>query len=73
MAFGLWASSQLDNIPLNPAKKKTDQSLSHLQTGIGTTAHTSLDTEQLISHTRTALVDTVASVQATDGGVILVT
>ena len=33
-------------------------------------AHATLDTEQYISHTRTAVVDTIASVQGSDGGVI---
>ena len=67
--FGLRPSSSPDSIPLNPANK-TDLSLSDLQTGIGVAVHTSLDTEQFISHTRTALVDTIASLQGSDGGVI---
>ena len=46
-----------------------DQSLSDFQTGYGAT-HATLDTEQLISHTRTALVDTTASLQDSDGVVI---
>ena len=45
----------------------THQNLSDFQTGIGAVAHATLDTEQLISHTRTALV---ASFQGSDGGVI---
>ena len=58
-AFGFWASSPPDNITLNPANKKTDQSLSEFHTGIGAAAHATLDEEHLISHTRTVLVDTV--------------
>ena len=42
-------------------------SLSHIQTGIAT-----LDKEQLISHTRTALIDTITSLLGSDGGVISV-
>ena len=33
-------------------------------------AHGTIHTEELISHTRTALVDTIASLQDSDGGVI---
>ena len=47
----IWASPPLDNITLNPANKKTDYSLSDFQTGIGATAHATLDTEHLISCT----------------------
>ena len=52
------------------AKKKTNQSLSGSQTGIGAGAHATFDTEQLISHTRTSHVDTIALLQGSDGGVI---
>ena len=52
-----------DNITLNPANKRIDQSLSDFQTGIIAAAPATLDTEQLISHTRTAVVDTIASLQ----------
>ena len=52
---------------MNPAKKKTHQSLSDFETGIGVVSHVALDTEQLISHIRTALVDTIASPQDSDG------
>ena len=69
-AYGFWASSPPDNIILNLAKKKTDQSLSDFQTDIGSSAHITVGTEWLISHTRTALTDTVASLQGSDGGVI---
>ena len=55
---------------LNPANSKMDQSLSDFQTGIGVTVHAILDMEQPISHTRTSLVDTIASLQHSDGGVL---
>ena len=45
-------------------------SLSDFQTGIGVTAHTSQDTEELFTHTRTALVETTAFLQGSDGEVI---
>ena len=45
-------------------------SLSDFQTGIGTAGNNTLDTEQLISDSRTALVDTISSLQGSDGGVI---
>ena len=38
-AFGFWASTPPDNISLNSANRKADQSLSGFQTGIGATAH----------------------------------
>ena len=57
-AFGSWASTPPDNISLNSANRKVDQSLSDFQTGLGATAHATLDTEQLISHLQVALVDT---------------
>ena len=44
-----------------------DQSLSDLHTGIVAAAYATLDTEQLISHTRTALADTIASLLDSDG------
>ena len=46
-----------------------DQS-SDFQTGIGVAAYPTMDTEQLISHTRTAVVDTIASLQDWEGNVI---
>ena len=52
-----------DNIILNPANKMTDHSLFDFQTGIAAAAHATLDTEQLISHTRATHVDTIASLQ----------
>ena len=44
---------------LNPAIKKPDQGLTDFQTDINTAAYATLDIEQLISHTRPALVDTI--------------
>ena len=60
-AFGFWASTPPDDISLNSANWKVDQSLSDFQTGLGATAHATLDTEQLISHLQVALVDTLSS------------
>ena len=40
------------------------------QTGTSAAAHSTLDTKQLISHSRTVLVDTIASLQDSDGAVI---
>ena len=62
-AFGFLASSPPDNITLNPANKRTDQSLSNFQTGIDAAAHATLNSEQLIYHTTTALIDTTASAE----------
>ena len=45
-------------------------SLSDFQTGVGATAHATLDTEQLISHLQVALVDTFSSLPETEGDVI---
>ena len=67
---GFWASSSLGNITLNLAKKKSDQSLSDFQTGIGAAAHDMLDAEQLNSHMKTVLVDTIFSLQGSNGGVL---
>ena len=60
---------QLDNITLDPANKMNDQTLHDFKAGIGAAAHATLDTEQLISHTRTVLVHKIASLQGSDGGV----
>ena len=68
-AFGFQSSTLPDNITLTPAKRKADQSLSEFQTGIGAAAHATLDTEQLISHLRIALVDTLSSPPNSEGGV----
>ena len=48
-AFGFWASTPSDNIFLNSANRKVDQSLSDFQTSVGATTQATLDTEQLIS------------------------
>ena len=45
-------------------------SQSEFQTGIGAAAHATLDMEQLISHLRVALVDTISSLPDSEGGVI---
>ena len=59
--FGFQASSPPDNIILNLANKRTDQSLSDFQTGSDGAAEATLDTEQPISFTKAALADTIAS------------
>ena len=69
-AFGFWASTPPDNISLNSANRKVDQSLSDFQTGLGATAHATLDTEQLISHLQVALVDTLSSLPESERDVI---
>ena len=69
-AFGFWASTPPDNISLNSANRKVDQSLSEFQTGLGATAHATLDTEQLISCLQVALVDTLSSLPEAEGDVI---
>ena len=60
-AFGFQSLTPLDNITLTFANRKADQSLSDLQTGVGAAAHATLDTEQLISHLRVALIDSLSS------------
>ena len=69
-AFGCQSSRLPDNITLTPAIRKADQSLSEFQAGIGAAAHTTLDTEQLISHLRAALVDSISSLPNSGGEVI---
>ena len=69
-AFAFQASLPTDNITLNPGNKGTDQSLLDFQTRIGAATYATLDTEQLSSHTRTALVDTIASLWGSASGVI---
>ena len=68
--FGIQASLVSDNITLNPTYEKTDESLIAFQTGIGSAAHTTMDTLHLTSHTRNALVDIITTLQDIDGGVI---
>ena len=69
-AFGFQASTPPDNISLNSANRKVDQSLSDFQTGVGATAHATLDTEQLISCLQVALVDTFCLLPEAEGDVI---
>ena len=69
-SFGFQASIPPDNITLNSANRKADQSLSDFQTGVGTAAHATLDTEQLICHLRVVLIDTLSSLPDAEGGVI---
>ena len=45
-------------------------SLSHFETGVGATTHTTLDVQQLISHLRVALVDTLYPLPSAEGDVI---
>ena len=59
-----------DSITLNPANKKTDESLADFETDIGTAGHATFDTEQLISCTIAILVDTSVSLQDSDGGMV---
>ena len=69
-AFGFWASIPPDNISLNSANRKADQSLSDFQTGLAAAAHATLDMEQLIPCLWVALVDTLSSLPQAEGGVI---
>ena len=69
-AFGFWASTPPDNISLNSANRKVDQSLLDFQTGVGAAAHATFDTEQLISHLQVVLVDTLSSLPEVEGDVI---
>ena len=69
-AFGFRASTPPDNISLNLSNRKVDQSLSDFQTGLGATAHATLDTEQLICRLQVALVDTLSSLPEAEGDVI---
>ena len=55
---------------MNLANRKVDQSLSDFQTGLGATAHATLDTEQLISCHQVALIDTLSSLPEAEGDVI---
>ena len=70
--FGFWASTPPDDITLNSANRKADQSLLDFQIGVGATAYATLDTEQLISHLWVALNDTLSSLPEAEGGVIFV-
>ena len=61
--LGIWASLPPNNITLNPAE-------SDFQTVIDAALHATLDTDQLITPTRVPLVDTIASLQSSEEGVI---
>ena len=56
-----WSSTPSDNITLNPVNKEADQSPLDFLTGIGAVANVTHNTEQFISPTRVALVDTIFS------------
>ena len=68
-AFRFQSSTPPDNFTLAPANRKAE-SLSEFQTGIGAPVHATLDTKQLISCLRVALVDTTSSLPNSEGGVI---
>ena len=68
--FGFWSSTALDNITLMSTNRKAGQSLSDLQTGVVAAAYATLDTEQLISHLRATLLDTLSSLPDSEGGII---
>ena len=55
---------------MTSARRKADQSLSDLQTGVGAAAHATLDTEQLISCLRVTLPDTLSSLPNSEGGIM---
>ena len=69
VAFGFQSSTPPDNITLTSANRKADQNISDFHTGVGAAPHATLDTEQLISHLRVALVDTLSSLPNSDRGV----
>ena len=69
-AFGFRASTSPDNISLNSANRKADQSLSDFQTGVGVAAHATLDMEHFISYLWVALVGTLFSLPEAEGDVI---
>ena len=56
---------------LNDANKKTNQSPLYLQTSFSPALLTTLGTEQLISHMRTAIVDTFTYLQGSEREVVL--
>ena len=55
---------------MNPASRKADQRLSDFPNCIGAAANATLDTEQPISHTTSAFVYTITSLQDSDGQII---
>ena len=65
--FGFQSLTPPGSITMTSANRK---SLSDFQTGVGAVAHTTLDTDQLISHLRVALLDTLSSLPNSEGGVI---
>ena len=68
-AFRFQSSTPPDNIPwLLPTGRLI--SLSDLQTCVGAAAHTTVDTEQLISSLRVALLDTLSSPPDSEQGII---
>ena len=69
-AFAFRASTPPDNISLNSANRKADQSLLDFQNGLGATAHDTLETEQLISHLQVGLVDNLSSLPEAEGDAI---
>ena len=71
-AFRFQSSTPPDNILLTSANRKADHSLSDLQMGVGAAAYATLDTEQLISHLRVALLDTLSSHPDFEGGIVSV-
>ena len=71
MAFGFQASSPAYNITGMLLFRRII-SLSDFQTGIVEAAHTTLETEQSISHAIAPLIDTIASLQGSDGEFISV-
>ena len=60
-AFRFQPFTPPDDITWTSANGKADQNLPDFQTGVGAAAHATLDTEQLISCLRFALVDTLSS------------
>ena len=68
--FRFQSLTPLNNITLTSANRKVDQSLSNLQTGVGAAAHSTLDTDQLISCLRVALLHTLSSLPGSEGGII---
>ena len=57
---------------MNAANRKADQSLPEFYTGTGVVAQVPLNVEQLIPYTKVALVDTISSLQDSEGEVIYV-
>ena len=69
-AFRFQSSTPLYNITLSSAYRKADQSLSDLQMEVGAAAYAALDTKQLISYLRVALLDTLSSLPDSEVGII---